>query len=303
MNLYKINLNLLKVFVVLMREQHVSTAADSLELTQPAVSNSLQQLRELFQDELLIRSGKKMVPTQKALLLVPQIQQALNQLEKVIFFSEEFDYKTSSREFRLGMTDYAEYVLLPKLYEKIKEVAPHISLKVLTYHEFSPEDFESEKLEMGIGLEKKYSKQIMIERLFSDHHVCVARADHPIFKSSLTLKKYLQAEHLATCIYSEELSRTDKALKKLNLERNIKLTLQNFLPAFQSISSTHLVGTFSKNLVKQFEEKYNLKSVSPPFDIPIYHIAQIWHRQNNNDHGLMFLRVLIKSVCHEYASS
>src|SRR3990167_5206841 len=244
MNLYRINLNLLKVFVVLMREQHVSTAANSLGLTQPAVSNSLQQLRELFQDELLIRSGKKMVPTQKALLLAPQIQQALNQLETVIFFSEEFDYKTSSREFRLGMTDYAEYVLLPKLYERIKEVAPHISLKVLTCHEFSPEDFEA-----------------------------------------------------------EELSHTDKALKKLHLERDIKLTLQNFLPAFQSISSTHLVGTFSNNLVKQFEKKYNLKSVSPPFDIPSYHIAQVWHRQKNNDHGLIWLRALIKSVCHEYASS
>ena len=64
-----------------MREQHVSAAAERLHLTQPAISNSLQQLRELFQDELLIRGPKKMVPTQKALLLAPKIEQAMRQLE------------------------------------------------------------------------------------------------------------------------------------------------------------------------------------------------------------------------------
>ncbi|CAN5219787.1 LysR family transcriptional regulator [soil metagenome] len=300
MNIYRVNLNLLKVFAVLMREQHVSATAKCLHLTQPAVSNSLQQLRELFQDELLIRGPKKMVPTTKALLLAPKVEQALKQLETLLFYTDEFEYKTSTRTFNLGMTDYAEYVLLPKIYTQLKKLAPNVSLKILTYNEFSPEDFENEKLELGIGLEKKFPKQLMIERLFSDYPVCVAHANHAIFKQPLTLERYLQAEHLATCVYAERLSRADQALKKLNVERNIKLTSPNVLPAFQTLATSALIGTFSRNLVIESAKKYNLKHTPPPFLIPEYHIAQIWHRQQDNDSGLIWLRILIKNICDKY---
>jgi DNA-binding transcriptional LysR family regulator len=171
-----------------MQEQHVSAAAKRLHLTQPAISNSLQQLRELFKDELLIRGPKKMVPTQKALLLTPQVEQVLRQLETIIFYTGEFEYKISERTFKLGMSDYSEYVLLPKLYEYIKKIAPDVALKIIAYNNFTPDDFESGHIELGISLAKKFPRQLKSEKLFSDQVVCVTRAKHPIFKSSLTLE-------------------------------------------------------------------------------------------------------------------
>lgn len=302
MNIYRINLNLLKVFAILMRERQVSAAAKSLHLTQPAISNSLQQLRDLFQDELLIRGPKKMQPTQKALLLAPQIDQVLTQLETLLFYSDEFEHQTSSRTFNLGMTDYAEYVLLPRIYEQLKKLAPGLSLRVRTYNTFSSEDFEQQKLELGIGVEKKFPKQLMIEQLFQDSPVCVARADHPLFKTTFTLDHYLQAEHLAACVYSDELSRADQALKKINVQRQIKITIPNVLPALQMLSTSNLIGTFSKHLAVQSQEKYQLNYIVPPFEIPGFHIAQIWHRQQENDSGLIWLRSLIKSICEKQLS-
>lgn len=297
MNLYRINLNLLKVFSVLMREQHVSLAAECLHLTQPAISNSLQQLRDLFQDELLIRGPKKMVPTQKALLLAPKIEHVLRQLETVVFYSDVFDYQTSTRTFTLGMTDYAEYVLLPKLYERIRSMAPNISLRILNYHEFLPEYFENEQLELGIGLEKKRAKPLVSERIFSDDPVCVARQGHEIFKKPLTLKRYLAAEHLNTCIQGDGVSRADKALKKLQVARHVKLTMTNALPAFQLLATSDLVGTFSGNIVQLAEQRYPLQHAKPPFAIPTIHIVQLWHRQQANDSGLLWLRTLINDIC------
>ena len=296
MNILKINLNLLKVFIVLMREQHVSSAAKNLNLTQSAISNSLQQLREIFQDELLIRGTKKMVPTKRALLLAPKIEAAICQLEESIFEESEFDFATSEREFFLGMTDYAEYILLPKIYEKLKIVAPFVSLRVLTYHKFLPENFEEGNLDLGIGLEESFPKILKSEKLYSDYAVCVARSDHPIFKKKLTQESYFAAEHLGTCIYSEWLSRTDLELKRIGLERNIKLTLPNALPALQILSTSDLIGTISKNLAAQSAEKYKLKYVPLPFSMPEYHISQIWHRQQHNDSGLIWLRNLIKEI-------
>lgn len=299
MNINNINLNLLKVFVVLMREQHVSAAAECLHLTQSAISNSLRQLRELFQDELLIRGRKKMVPTQKALLLAPKIEQALFQMEQVLFYNDTFEYQTSTRMFTLGMTDYASYVFLPKLFEQATKLAPHVSFRVVNTHEFFSEYFENEQLELGIGLEKKLSKQLVSERLYSDSPVCVAHKNHAIFKKKLTLTYYLEAEHLNTCIYSEKLSRADKALKKLNLKRHIKLTLPNVLPAFQMLATSQLVGTFSRNIVLQAEKQYPLRHVAPPFSIPSFYISQVWHRQQENDSGLIWLRTLIKNISLE----
>lgn len=301
MNLYRINLNLLKVFVVLMRERHVSVAAERLHLTQPAVSNALRQLRDLFQDELLIRAPKKMIPTQKALYLAPLVEQALRQLETSLFYGNDFDCATSTRTFSLGMSDYAACVLLPTVYAALTKAAPHITLKILTYHDFLPEDFECGALDLGIGLEKALPKPLLSERLFRDVSVCVARKSHPIFAQMLTLDNYLSLKHLTTCIYLDTgLSRADFTLKQLGLSRQIAMTLPNVLPAFPLLATSDLVGTFSKNIVIMMEQQYALHYVDPPFEISPYHIAQIWHRQNDHDAGLCWLRELIQSVCRHH---
>lgn len=283
-----------------MQEQHVSTAAKRLNLSQSAISNSLQQLRELFKDELLIRSPKKMIPTKKALVLANRVERIMLELESLIFYTDEFIYKTSTRTFHLAMTDYTESVLLPKLYTQINKLAPNISLKIHHYNELFPQNFEDEGLDLGIGLEAQLPKQLVSQRLFSDYPVCVAHKKHAIFKQPLTLDSYLQQEHIITCVHSEELSRVDRALKKFNLTRNIKLTLPNVLPALQAISDSSLVGTFSKQLAVESQEKYHLKYIDLPFDVPKFHIVQTWHRQQDSDSGLAWMRALIKKVCDQY---
>lgn len=299
MNIYKINLNLLKVFTVLMQEQNVSIAAKRLHLTQPAISNSLQQLREIFQDELLIRKSSKMLPTRKALLIAPKISQLLNQLDSEIFNQEQFEYRTAKRLFKLGMRDYAEFMLLPKIYQAINKIAPNVTLQVVSFSEYSLKDFEERQLDLAIGLEKKIVKPLNFERLYTETAVCVARINHPIFKEKLTLERYLQSEHLAACVYSEEISRPDRVLQKQKLKRNIKLTIPNVLSAFQILANSNLLGTFSVSLVKNLVKLYKLKFVSTPFEIPEFHIAQVWHPQQDNDAGLIWLRSLIKEVCSD----
>lgn len=280
-----------------MQEQHVTTAAKRLFLTQSAISNSLKQLRELFDDELLIRGPKKMLPTQKALALLPHVEGVLQELDVLVFKADNFDHTTSTRTFNLGMIDYMEYVLLPILYQKIAEIAPHISIKVKLYNEFTPDNFENHKLELGLGPEKQVSKQLFSERLFTDKIVCVARKNHPLFKKPLTLKTYLQAEHLAVRVYSEELSRVDQLLHKQKLARNIKLSIHDVLPSLQVLSSTHLIGTISENLAQHAKETYALDHRPAPFDIPTLHVVQAWYKQQANDAGLLWLRNLIKSIC------
>ncbi len=302
MNLFKTNLNLLKVFMVLMQEKNTSLAAKTLHITQPAISNSLSQLRDLFKDELFIRGPKQMTPTQKALLLAPKIEQALRDLESSIFYSEEFDYQTSNRQFVCGMSDYAEFIVLPKLYKAVNKLAPNVSLKIRNFNEFDSADFENGLLDLGIGPEKKFTKQLNSEQLFTDKVVCVAREKNPIFEEKLSLKNYLKAEHLAVCAYASLSSRVDEALGKSKLERKIKISLPDMLPAFQILASSDLLGSFSEKIIEEIGKNFRLKYVPCPVEVPVLNVVQIWHRGFENDSGLMWLRKIIKEVCDTQVS-
>ena len=296
MNIYKVNLNLLKVFQVLMKEKQVTLTAKKLHLTQSAISNSLHQLRDLFKDELFIRGTKNLIPTKKALDLAPQVDQALKQIDSFLSGSEIFDPKTSARTFLIGMTDYVSFVLVPSLYDYLKKNAPNICIKVVSVDDFSAEIFTNGKIELGIGLERKIDKQLNHELLFNDTAVCVARVDHPIFQKRLTLERYLQADHIRTCAFSHELTQTDIVLAQLNLKRNVKISLPEILPALTIIAHSDLIGTFSKKIVMQSIKSHRVKFVLPPLQIPDVNFVQIWHRQQQNDPGLSWLRTIIKTV-------
>lgn len=295
-----INLNLLKVFLVLMQERSVTLAAQKMFITQPAVSSSLNQLRELFNDELFIRGRGQIIPTQKAYDVFPLIKQSVSDIGAIIFSTAEFEYKTSTRIFKIAMTDYMEFVLLPSICAYIDEHAPNISLEIVNFREFIPELFENGKLELGIGLDRKLPKEFASEFLFDDGFLCIANKYNPILSKPWTLETYLDADHIAsnTTIYNGAITRIELALQKLELTRKIKIKTSNILPSFQIVANSSLIGTFSKNVVTKFAPLYNLEYLLPPFDIPKISSVQVWHRQNSNDPGLLWLRKIIKNICN-----
>ena len=130
MNIYKINLNLLVAFDVLMTERHVTRASKKLHISQSALSNALSRLRELFNDELLLKTAHGMEPTSRALELLEPVREVISQAEKVFSQAEKFDPATAERSFTLGMSDYTALVLLPKLRDYLAQHAPHITLRV-----------------------------------------------------------------------------------------------------------------------------------------------------------------------------
>ncbi|MCV6620085.1 LysR family transcriptional regulator, partial [Streptococcus suis] len=105
-NIYNFDLNLLRVLDALLRERNVSRAAERLSLSQPAVSNALARLRELLDDPLLVRAGRAMQPTPRALSLEAPIRHALQQIEHSLIAGEAFDPARSHQRFRIAVTDY-----------------------------------------------------------------------------------------------------------------------------------------------------------------------------------------------------
>ncbi|MED5440352.1 MAG: LysR family transcriptional regulator, partial [Pseudomonadota bacterium] len=132
MNLDRIDLNLLVYLDVLLREGSVTKAAQQLGITQPAMSNGLRRLRDLFGDPLLVRTSDGMTATERAQELQPVIRKALGELQMALQPQEEFDARISHRVFRIMVSDYAESTLVPELVKRLRTDAPDVILDVLT---------------------------------------------------------------------------------------------------------------------------------------------------------------------------
>ena len=151
MNLDRIDLNLLVYLDVLLREGNVTKAAQQLGITQPAMSNGLRRLRDLFGDPLLVRTSEGMTPTERAQELQPVIRKALGELEVALQPLEEFNASDSNRVFRIMVSDYAESTLVPELVKRLRNEAPDVILDVLTPSDVTFKDVEAGKVDMAIN--------------------------------------------------------------------------------------------------------------------------------------------------------
>ena len=142
MNIGAADLNLLKYLDVLLREQNVTRAAEQLGITQPAMSNSLKRLRELFGDPLLIRTSDGMTATERAQELRPLVRQILSQAEQLFTPEDVFKPAESRRVFRIMTSDYAEATLVPHIVRRLRAEAPNVVLDFLTPSDVSYQDME-----------------------------------------------------------------------------------------------------------------------------------------------------------------
>ncbi|WP_199065217.1 LysR family transcriptional regulator [Chitinimonas sp. BJB300] len=135
-DLRRVDLNLLVTLLVLLRERSVSRAAEKLYLGQPAVSAALARLRTLFDDPLLVRTAQGMVPTVKALELEAALKPALANIQSVLFEPTVFDPTKAERTFVLGMPDWIEICLMPRLFTRLQQLAPGLRIAVKTSDPF-----------------------------------------------------------------------------------------------------------------------------------------------------------------------
>lgn len=313
LNLAKVDLNLLVYLDVLLREGSVTKAANQLSITQPAMSNGLKRLRDLFKDPLLVRTSEGMTPTKRALELQPIVRNVLSQLESSIQPEVEFDPATSVRTFRIMASDYAESTLMLGLISKLATLAPNITLDLITPSDVTFHDVEQGKVDMAINRFDELPLSFHQKVIWHDTFSCVMKSDHPK-ANQFDLKAYLASQHIWVSKTGfgvgvgidptevQKLGWVDAELSKIGKQRAIRVFTRHYHAALQMAKTQNLIATLPSKAARIFKDDPAVKIVKPPFDIPPIALKMAWSALLHHDAGHIWLRRLIGEVADETES-
>lgn len=307
MNLGRVDLNLLVYLDVLLQEGSVTKAAQQLGITQPAMSNGLRRLRELFNDPLLVRTSDGMTATDRALELRPVIREALGKLEIALQPQQEFDAKVSNRVFRIMVSDYAESTLVPELVNRLRTVAPDIILDVLTPSDVTFKDVEAGKVDMAINRFDEMPQSFHQTTLWTDDFVCLVNPNHPSIEK-FDLEAYVASKHIwvsktgmgaGVGIDPDKVIRlgwVDHALAKLGHKRKISVFTRHYqMPALLALNND-LVVTLPRKVAYMQASAASLVIKQPPFDIPPFELKMAWSPLLQHHQAHRWLRRTIVDV-------
>jgi len=310
MNMSKVDLNLLVYLDVLLRECNVTRAAEELGISQPAMSNSLRRLRDLFADPILVRTSDGMTPTDRALELQPLVRTVLAAAEQAVLPKTDFKPSGSNRIFRIMASDYTEATLLPVLLRRLLKEAPNVRLDIMTPSDVSFHDVERGKVDLVINRFDSLPQSFHQVHLWDDSFSCVVSASNPISKN-WNLDAYLSAKHVwvsktgmgvGVGMSSDDVQRlgwVDDALDKIGAKRNIALFTRHYQAALLLGEQKNLIVTLPSMAARQLESNPNVVILDPPFEIPRMRLKMVWSPLLQHDPGHRWMRQLIKTVSEE----
>lgn len=296
MELGDLDLNQLVLFHRLMVERRVSRVADSLGLTQPAVSNSLARLRKLFGDELFIRSPSGMVPTPFAEQLATPVGEALATIYQGINQRVQFDPARVERSMTIGMTDIGEIYFLPRLVERLRREAPGIRLSTVRNAAVNlRDDMEAGRVDLAIGLLPQLKAGFVQRRLFRQRYVCLFRRGHRLDnnRKQMTLADFRAAEHLVVVSAGTGHGKVDELIRRAGVERKVRITVPHFVGVGHILQASELVATVPERLAQPLVEPFGLAYLSHPVKLPEIAINVFWHAKAHKSPANQWLRGVV----------
>ena len=308
LNLRTFDLNLLKVFDVIMTERSLTRAAARLALTQPAVSNALRRLRESLGDELLVRQGRALAPTAHALALWPAIRTTLQQLQTSLAPSP-FDPATTRQTFVLTMADATVAELMPDLTDIIEREAPGITLRVVPLTTRDPRPLlEQEHADLAIGYfpavradltasaQSGAQVPFLHQCLFTGDYVCAMRAGHALATGELTLERYCAARHMLVSFSGRAFGFVDEALALQQRTRRVVLTVNQFFTAAKVVAQSELLTVLPRHFLDVTGFGHLLAQRELPFAVPRVQVDAFWHRRQDANPAHAWLRSTVANV-------
>ena len=279
-------------------ELNVSRAARQLGMSQPAVSKALRRLREAFDDPLFVRGPNGIVPTPRAHTIVGEARSHLHVLQEDLLKGEQFDPARSTRPIVLGLSDIAEMAFLPSILEHLRTHAPKCPVSTVSLRDSQlAEGLEKGDIDVALGFFPTLSQRNFRQRRLSRHgFACLMRADHPLWKSRLTVSAFTAADHIVVRGNGRSQELLERFIERRRIRRKVAMYTSNVLSVPFIVMDSELVATLPYAVVTRFASlTRKVAAALPPFDLT-YDLKLHWHRRFDREPRSAWLREQLAAV-------
>lgn len=301
MNLLNVDLNLLKVLHALIETRNVTRAGERIGRSQPAMSNALNRLRAVFDDQLLVRGAGGLQLTPRAESLKEPVGKILESIEECLVSDVDFDPATTKGLYRIATPDYISLSIMPKLMAHLSKTAPDMELHVITQdRDLALDALDKSRVDIALGNFLETKNSICQEHLFDEDFVCLFRKGHPVFKQDFTIETLLESPHLLVSASGERRGIFDDVLERANMKRRISMSVTHFLLAPYLLEDSDMVGVFTRRVSATLLRTFKLEERELPIALDGFEASMAWHLRSDRDPAMSWLRNQIKILCAAY---
>jgi DNA-binding transcriptional LysR family regulator len=298
-----ISLRLLRLFETVHRTRSISQAAEALRTSQPSVSVSLNRLRQLFDDPLFVRVGSRMEPTPRADELVEGVRAMLLIAGDHFVGRAPFDPARSDRRFTLHMTDPGETILMPRLVNRLAQVAPAVRLRVRRIGDDSQAMLAGGEADLVVGYLSREAEGLRQRKLHDERYVCIARADHPRIGDTLDIDRFTSERHVVAAIAGTGHAHVEPGFGQLKVGGNVALELSSYAAVGALVARTELIAVVPARLGAELAARGDIRAFDLPLESPVYQVRQYWHPRSDHDAGHRWMRDLLVALVNAHPAS
>lgn len=287
-DLRRLDMNLLVIFESLMLERNLTRVGEKLFITQSTVSAALARLRDLFDDPLLVRAGRAMEPTSRALHIFEELRPAMDVISAAVSRAKSFDPASSGNIFRLGLSDDAEFGLFPALLARLQQEAPNITVVVRRANFLlMPALLSSGEITAGVSYTTDLPANAKRRKL-RDIGVKVLRGDDR--PGPLTLDEYCARPHVMVSFSGDLNGAIDLDLERIERRRRVVLAVPQFGSLRALLRDTEMIATVPDYAACALVEDSCLRAEEAPLEIKPAELSLVWSAAHDNDPAERWLR-------------
>lgn len=290
------DLNLLVTLDVLLAEGNVTRAAQRLRLSPSAMSRALARLRETTGDPLLVRAGRGLVPTPRALELREKVSQLVQETEAVLRPAEKPNLAHLVRTFTLRTSDGFVENFGPDLVARVSAEAPGVRLRFVQKVDKDSTPLRDGTVDLETGVVgNAMGPEVRAQALFRDRFIGVVRMGHPLSEGEITPARYASGRHVLFSRRGLEEGPLDEALKALGVERQIVTIVGGFSTALALARASDLIATVPERHTGNL--RAGMHSFPLPVPTPEITVSLLWHPRLHADPAHRWLRECVRDVC------
>ena len=290
------DLNLLVTLDVLLSEGNVTRAAKRLRLSPSAMSRALARLRETMGDPLLVRAGRGLVPTPRALDLRARVSQLVQDTQSVLRPAETPDLKQLVRTFALRTSEGFAENFGPDLIARTSLEAPGVRLRFVQKLDKDSTPLREGTIDLETGvIASTMGPELRAQALFRDRFVGVVRLGHPLSKDVINPARYATGRHIGIVRQGLEMGAIDEAMHALGLEREIATMVGGFSTAVAISRSSDLIASVPERHTGNL--RAGMHTFALPFTTPEFTVSLLWHPRFHADPAHRWLRGVVLEIC------